>query len=367
MKKTMKSGKIEFYRFVFCICVLYFHIGKYLRGEPSLKGSLRLDFFTHGAIGVEFFFLISGFFMARSIYQKVLSEGEHPERTNQKLSRDYLGFLKHKYLRIMPEHIPMFVMTFLVYVLVHDFGFLKTLVLAADNIPSFFLIQMTGINLGNVLHIEWYLSCMLIAMALLYPFCRRYYYTFTRFFAPLLALLILGYLQKTTSCLTGVTVWMGFAYKSTFRAIAEIALGTTCFELSRFLMENCGTKCMRWVLTVLEGGCFLAVMLFIFLSAGRQFEVLALGLLFVMVAAAGSGLSFGTDWFDKKIFYFLGRMSFPLYLGQLAPIYIMMVKMQGLRFRYYVLYGTLMLIAFTAAAELMAVPIRKWIDRIEKK
>ena len=62
-----------------------------------------------------------------------------------------------------------------------------------DSVTNLLLIQMTGFSLANPNHVEWYISCMLIAMALS-PLCRRYYYTaFTRYFA-LCSLLVLGYL-----------------------------------------------------------------------------------------------------------------------------------------------------------------------------
>lgn len=369
MKKTVKSGKIEFYRFIFCLGVLFFHMGKYFRGEPSLKDGVRFEFFPHGSIGVEFFFLISGFFMARSIYKKILAEEKGMMSSNQTLSVEYLTFMKHKYLRILPEHIPMFLMTFLVYVMVHPQSLMKIVVLVMKNIPSFLLIQMSGINLGNVLHIEWYISSMLLTMAVLYPICRKYYYTFTRYFAPLIGLFILGYMQETTKSLTGVSVWMGVCYKSTLRALVEVALGTTCFEASRFLTENFSELEKKWKVfwTLVEAGCFGGSVLFVMTTMGKNYEVLILGLFFVMIALATSGISYGAEFFDRQIFYFLGKISFSVYLGQLAAIYIVMEKMKDLSFRNQILIGVGLTTVFVVFTEICSKPLTKWINKIEKK
>ena len=67
---TLRNGKIEFFRFFFSIAVLLFHLEKYILGESKCGGDIGLSLFVHGAMGVEFFFLVSGFLMAKSA-QKV--------------------------------------------------------------------------------------------------------------------------------------------------------------------------------------------------------------------------------------------------------------------------------------------------------
>lgn len=62
MNEKKKNGTIEFLRFVFCISVLMYHVGKYTLGSISLNGNIHLAFFPHGSIGVEFFFLVKDFF-----------------------------------------------------------------------------------------------------------------------------------------------------------------------------------------------------------------------------------------------------------------------------------------------------------------
>ena len=64
--RSQKNGGIELLRFLFCLIVLLFHEQKYLLGEASLKHGVRLAFFPHGSIGVEFFFVLSGALMASS-------------------------------------------------------------------------------------------------------------------------------------------------------------------------------------------------------------------------------------------------------------------------------------------------------------
>ena len=68
MTHKKRNGTIDILRFLFCIGILLFHIEKYIFEEPSLKNGIHFDFFPHGSIGVEFFFLVTGWLMAKSIF-----------------------------------------------------------------------------------------------------------------------------------------------------------------------------------------------------------------------------------------------------------------------------------------------------------
>ena len=62
-----KNGKIELIRFIFTMFIVFYHCQRHY-----LKGVLyagHFTFFARGYIGVEFFFLVTGFFMARTAYK----------------------------------------------------------------------------------------------------------------------------------------------------------------------------------------------------------------------------------------------------------------------------------------------------------
>lgn len=367
MNKKVKSGKIEFYRFVFCMAVLFFHIGKYMRGEPSLSEGIHPEWFPHGSMGVEYFFLISGYFMARSIYQKVLKDNGNVI-SGEELSKESLNFVLHKYLRILPEHIPAFALTFAVYCVVKHRTIFGTVETFLANIPSMFLIQMTGINISSALHIEWYISCMLIVMLLLYPVCRKHYYMVTRVYGPLLAALILGYMCFTTGAMTGVMKWMGVAYKSLFRAFVDIILGMTCFEAAKYLKQKIEGKPVLWhkVVMVVEIIFFLASIGFIMMTFDKKYEFHTLAVLMVLVIIAGSGVSYGDEWFNNRFCYFLGNISLPVYLCQLPAIYLM----EAHRKPYSFVQCGFTILALTTVFSIMimacAKPIHAFIEKYEK-
>jgi peptidoglycan/LPS O-acetylase OafA/YrhL len=314
MMMSKKNGKIEFLRFVFCMAVLLFHSEKYIMGEPSLDNGYNLSLFCHGSMGVEFFFLLSGFFMAGSAYKK--------QQTGEavSLAQDSLNFLKRKYLGVFPMHALALIPTFAAYVIVNRLSRLQTAAAAIQTIPNLFLVQMTGLGLCNPNHVTWYLSCMFIAMAILYPLCRKYYEMFTHYIAPVGAVLLLGYCMKVTGALTGVMVWTGVSYKSTIRAVLEIALGTTAFEISRYLAGREYRRSTRIWITIAEICVFACTMLYCVMTFPRKWQALELFALMILVILAGSQISCGSGLFQNRVCYHLGKLSLPLYLSQVCVI-----------------------------------------------
>ena len=60
--KKVRNGQLDFFKFVFAIVILLFH-GRILGDAASVDKLL----FENGAIAVEFFFIVSGFFFVPSV------------------------------------------------------------------------------------------------------------------------------------------------------------------------------------------------------------------------------------------------------------------------------------------------------------
>ena len=83
-----KIDNIQLLRFFAAISVVFFHSSKYLENLTGESASLIVSFFNPiGAIGVDIFFVISGFVITYSQNNRM---------------RKYIPFLKERYLRISP-------------------------------------------------------------------------------------------------------------------------------------------------------------------------------------------------------------------------------------------------------------------------
>lgn len=323
--KKKRNGTLEFMRFVFCMTILFFHISKMLLGGVSLKDGVRVALFPHGAMGVEFFFILTGVFLAHSAEKQSL---KLPKKLT--VIPDTFRYFGKKYASIFPQHFVAFAVLFGVMVLIHlDMPNWSAWERLDAAFPSFFLIQMTGIMGAPLNHIEWYLSAMLIAILIIYPLCRLYFKVFTRYIAPLASVGLFIWMCCEFPSLTGVTrpMYIGqdiFVYKGLIRAVAEIMLGTFVYSLGQYglapLAEKIG-KPARVALTVAEWVMYVAAVIITLLTLPYGWEYGALAVIFVGVTLSYSGLTYSGNLFDNSVSYFLGKITLPVYLSQLAALY----------------------------------------------
>ena len=317
-----KNGKLEFYRFVFCLAILFYHMEKYLIGEPEYRG-IGFGLVSHGSMGVEYFFMLSGFFLAKTALKRHSALSGVPLFSRES-SSDSARFLLRKYLRIFPEHTVAFILTLIVNLFSrYTRGVLtpaSSVFYLIDNFFSFFLLQMSGLLYANANQIEWYLSAMLIAMAVIYPLCRRYYYGFTRCAAPLISLLILGSLYYNTGSLTTVGAWTPLGFKGLLRAFADIMLGTSAFELSRVISEKHISAGTVTVIGHLERISFLIIIVFMLSYMPKKYEFHVAALILVLLVCACSGKSRFDRLWNSRTVGFLGEFTLSIYLAQVAAI-----------------------------------------------
>ena len=346
------NGEIELYRFLFCIGVLFFHAEKYFLGEPDQLGSLTPYFFVHGSIGVEFFFVCSGFFMAKSVKRRFMAGA--PED----IGSGTLKFMWHKIRAILPMHIVFWVLSFISLVIARSWDIGTSLRKLTDAVPSFFLIQMLGFNGTSPNHVTWYLSVMLISMFVIYPFLRRYYSVVSKVFAPAAGMFILGHLYLKYGSLTGVMTVDGIFYKSMLRGFAEILIGICTYEIAEYVKASKPGRVKSLLFTV-SAFVLLAVSgayMMLTLSARFEFMIVFISAALLVIAYSGQGLLSGA--LNNRFTAFLGKLTLPVYLSQVVMINLIC------RFGADLSFGakTGILAAGVLFLALCAVVLDKWIS-----
>ena len=354
--KRKKNGTVELLRFLFCICILLFHIEKYLFGEPSLKDGIHVALFPHGSIGVEFFFLVSGYLMASAIYKS------RKMSCSENLSTMTLGFMKKKYISIFPYHVVALFATFFVDCIIKNWGITEIVRRTAEIVPSLFLVQMSGISLYSPNHITWYLSVMLIAMFILYPLTYKYYDSFIKIVVPIVSLIILGGFVYQDHALTGVMVWKTIMFKGTIRGIIEVALGMLAFEISRYMKQQKFSSAQKFMLGFVEFCCYAGVFIFAIMTFTKKYEVLALFLLLVAIVITFSEVTH-INWMDNKVCDFLGKISLPVYLCQLMAINLGVAYLSEYSPAVQVVIVTVMTFIFAGICQIAGDLIMKRINR----
>ena len=214
MAEKKYTIEIDALKFTFTIVVFLYHFSKI---SDSSAGTP----FLWGYLAVEFFFLTSGYFMAESIRKN----GENP------LAPSAGGYVWHK---IKPLCLP-FITSFLVAFIIRQFILKATLF---EVIKNFFLgiyemlfLQMSAIKTGRAYNGPgWYISSMILGIAILYPVFKKYKTYIFSFGALLISVLCYGFINQTADSLNIADTWHGLTYIGNIRAIAGLSLGVFCNE-----------------------------------------------------------------------------------------------------------------------------------------
>lgn len=221
---------------------------------------------------------------------------------------------------LFPYHLITFCLSAVSYILLKGYGLIDSIKFLLKSIPSLFFLQMTGIKCGQPNHVEWYLSVMLISILLLYPLLIRHYETMSKIGMLIISLFLLGYLSYTYTTLTGVKVWTGIAYKSLFRGIAEMALGVVAFEVTRWFDSLEFTSVQKKIFTVLEIISVVYCITFMLYTVSSDFEIYTLFVMFGLTILVFSRHTYYPAVFDSKIVLWLGKITLPIYLCQVAAV-----------------------------------------------
>lgn len=294
-----RNGEVDFWKFIFSLMVVQFH--------SSNLTKIKTTPFVGGAIAVEFFFLVSGYLMAASISRYKEDE--------IMVGRDTRRFMLHKIKGLCPE---IFIAWGIGYIVQHIRTDAALSVLAKDlltGVWDLFFLRESGLEGFRANPAAWYISAMLLAMLVLVPLFLKDRDIFLNVWAPVLAIATLGYLSKNVGDLRGPTDWLGFCYKGWVRAVGELCMGVICFGICQKVKKIPCSLLAKILLTILELSCYGAVIVWSYAHKGSRMDFVMLLLFAVGVVVTFSSQSLLSSAFNNSLVYFLGKISFPIYLA----------------------------------------------------
>lgn len=293
------NGGLDFWKLIFTFVIVIYHGGQIGDGDNPL---------ALGATAVEFFFILSGYFMAVSAVRK-------PQVVPGTLGHETAGFIWHKIKAILPYYLFGYTLSFLTYcVFILEGEAPKTIVEKLSGvIPNFFLLSTTGIKESTVLGMSWYISAMLLSMCVLYPLLRKYTNMYLRIIAPLSAVLLAGYLYQKYGSLSLTYELDIFVTKEILRAIMGLNIGCTVYVVSEKLKGVSFTAFSRLLLGLFEWGCY-AIALVGMHYMDKKFSFTELFLFFFALCVTTSKQALWGRLFDHRFIQFTNRFSLALYL-----------------------------------------------------
>lgn len=357
--KKMRNGNIELLRFLFCADIVLYHAG----------------FLPRGYVGAEFFFMVTGFFLADKILTRNSKDQRKP--TWETLVGEATADIWKRYCAIFPYFFASTVLGFAVRAFALHWD-LPTFLTYLQLIPADMLyLQNIGFTVTSAIGVLWYLSAMTFAVWVLYPLLRRRY-ELVASVSPAVILLILGLIQQNCGSLDAPCTFLyGWLNTGLLRAFAGILGGVLAYYVTQKVRGINITKGMAAALTVFE----VAVYIWVFYHTWSRNDFRPLLDAFVIVALGGaftvtvSGKSLLYQKFDNGFVRFLGKASMPIFLSHFYMVFYLsnvfeMLHMEdtfGQKLAFTIGLSLLAAAIVYAAGQLMCRLIKAWAVSFQNK
>ena len=342
------NGTISFWKFACSIMIVIFHIGGRLTTPEKA-------IFPSGRIAVEFFFIVSGFLMAKKAFS--IQKSEEP------LGKETFMYIWKKAKYFYTYIILAFILELIVQSMIKPY----TTPQIANSIWNLLLIDMTGIRTTYIVGQTWYISVMLLSMMILYPLIRKYKKSFTYLIAPLIVLFIGGWISKKYGGMFHPQDWTGLFYKGFLRGFFEIALGTILYEIVENIKNANFTKVGKIILTILQlGGFGLVFYIASIPEISVQYDYFMILLLAISITLSFSEKCLFSNFANNKVFYFLEKISLPLYLNHITIITVINKKLGYLSFKKQLALILVTSIVFSIIYTILMEKIIKFYEKHKK-
>lgn len=291
-------------RFVFCVVIIVYH-GRNLGGTPEIA-----LFADAGHIGVEFFFMVSGFLMAKSAARRETAGCD-------RLGQETVLFLWNKIRPILFFYLTAAVFSYGQIALENGFTLRETIHNLMLGVWDLLLLRASGIGTFGLVGGTWYLSAMYLAMLILYPMLRVWKERFVHIIAPLIGIFGLGYLSRTYGHLNQYVNNWDLLYSGMIRALAEISLGCVCYVVCQRIRSVRVTPLSRVLITLVQIAGYGGVIWYTTELPVKQFDFVMVLWLAVCVTLSFSGQGIGASLFSGSLFPWLGKMSMVIYLNHM--------------------------------------------------
>ena len=250
---------------------------------------------------MEFFLITSGFFMAKSV-----NKYSYP---SENIGKETWLFLWRKLKQILPYHIAFNLMAFAI-------GIIRghSLEENINRLSCLLFLPAIGFNDQQwMLGAEWYIGYMLFAMLVIYPFIRKWNVIVMEYIAPVLAIVLYGYLALNYQTVMGSNRML--------ETFAGLLLGISVYSLSanlKTIIEKSDSVWFKRFVGMYPLAIILCFLLYLNTSIGTSIQPFM-----VLILASGLAVSFSEKGIvsqkgvlNNNVVYWLGKMSLPIYMIQ---------------------------------------------------
>ncbi|KAF0226205.1 MAG: putative acyltransferase [Erysipelotrichaceae bacterium] len=316
MVKNNKNGAIELLRFLFIIPITVIHWNWQLM--PFGNGT----FFPSGVMAVEFFFILSGFYMVVSSRKDIIN-------TDSGAGEKTLKFVWHKYVAMFPYYIVAIAFGFIMINWANKSGLTQMANNFVSTIWEVIPLQVFNYNAFTPTGVAWYLSAMYLSMFILYPILLKRRDLYLNVIAPLLALFIYGQISfKYGVSFVIMEPLIGPLTAGFLRGIAGISLGAFLYRLTEMGANIKLSRLATGILSLIEVLFYVLIFFLMSRLENGQSDFVQILLIFIALTITLSNKTISARLLSCRITTFLGKISMLVYLNHFAlaryvmPLYI---------------------------------------------
>lgn len=287
-----RNNAIEFWRFIIIAFVIMLHfdedyVGKYM-------------FFSGGYLGVDFFFILSGFFLMNT-YEKS-HKSEH-------YGKEAIMYLIHRLKKLYPEYLLSFIVITTYKFLIYKWSLLDLIKNLYDGRYELTMTHYLGIDVAMTQRSIWYISVLVVLSYFIYYLVAKHKEVFIYFIGPIFIILIYVYIARTYGRLGIQTEYIGIVSGGLLRGFADMALGCICYKFTEYFKEKKLTCFGKFILNIVET-LNIFIILYILKNGFTINDFTILFSFFVLICISFVNKTYITKIINNKISGFLGSLNY---------------------------------------------------------
>lgn len=328
-RKEGRNSAIEFLRFFIIMCVVVHH---YCGRAPA------------GYLGVDFFFLLSGFLLMKHFADSDVAINEGPALTAAK-------YTKGRYLRILPYYLIAFFLSLVLSVCMWRGGSLAGVI--ENNFWELLMLEAFGFTENLIVGPGWYCSALIIAGFCIYFLLAKNQKTYLYVVAPISLFLIFAWMDRSLGNLNRWLQYDTFISTGVLRGFAEMGLGCISYQIYKWLrtknVEN------RVASTTFEFICFSYIIYIIFKVGPSQKDFVCVFAMAALIISVFVGNSLWSELLNNRLSRFLGSISIGIYLNHQV---IAGINWYGICSHFGISWGAAMLVYLLVTVAFSAISTR---------
>ena len=301
------NPEIDFWKWIFSLLIVFSH-GIFLADTSAGEKLI----FGHALIGVEFYSIVSGYFLVQSAIIK---------------DQDVLLYIKNKIVKMFSFFLPAFLFCFIMWV----FGYLhnhtnvsswELFNVSMKGIWEFLFFSSSGISTAGINGTWWYISAMIFGEWLLYPIIKYKEKIYISWIIPLGIFLIIGFMSFSYGSIANGG-FAGFIKIDNLRMLLGLLTGGAIFYTTQFLKLINFKLWVKAFLSIIQVFGFIYIFLLAYKNVygisdyvDTQLDFITFPVYFVSICIIMSKQNIFNIFFSKnpKFYKFLGKLSLCLYL-----------------------------------------------------